>query len=360
MHSIKKHSSSHFKVGAVIALVACSVLGLVILAASSFSVFGLVAWSIFTAICMLILGASFALFHLAKDYFYGTSTSKEKKGRGEDTELQESTSDRESGVVALEDGEQSIVSVPNERNRRSSGTSSDSGVSEISSPVDVVAYEANYGSQNLINQTQAGNYNYLLQQADVACLARIVQGLDPQGHEIIGSNDQLKKQLNRLKSEIEKNEGNKRLIFIVNLHNGHWVTLCVNYCNKQLSAYYYDSLNGEGNRSACTEILKKELNIGEDNIRFFNEKTQDDGSNCGIFALEAAGRVNQILNKGKSLDDVDEVLLEYKPTGDELETLRTQLAEILSNDEERSGFVVTDLTPININGVKNANSCSIL
>lgn len=259
---------------------------------------------------------------------------------------------------ALKKDEQSRAGTPGQRNRRSSGdsaVSSDSGVSEISSPVDVAVYEANHGSQNLINQTQAGNYHYLLQQADIGNLARVVHNLNPEVYEIIGSNDQLKKQLNRFKSKVEKSSETQKLTFIISLQNGHWVTLCVSHCNKQFSAYYYDSLNGKQYRSTFSKILQEGLNMCENNIRFFEGKTQNDGSNCGIFALEAASRINQMLDKGKSLDDVDEVLLEYKPTGDELEKLRTQLAEILNNDEVNSEFVVTARTSIN-----NASRCSIL
>ncbi|VVC39142.1 Ulp1 protease family, C-terminal catalytic domain, partial [Cinara cedri] len=223
-------------------------------------------------------------------------------------------------------------------------TSSSSGVSSISSKVDPEQYDATYGQQDLVNQTQAGNYNYLLQYADVGVLARIVQGLDPEAHEIVGSTDQITKQLNSFKNNIEKNEGSKRLIFIVNIHNGHWVTLAVNHDGKQFNAYYYDSLNGKKLRSTFTKILKKGLGMNESNIRFFNEKTQDDGSNCGIFAVEAASRINQMLNKGISFDDMDTVLLEFKPTANEFKEFRNQLAEILSTDEERSEFTVTDVS----------------
>lgn len=238
--------------------------------------------------------------------------------------------------------------------RSSSRASSDSGASSISSPVDAARYDTNHGSQNLINQTQAGNYNYFLQQIDIGRLANIVHDLDPKVHEIIGSNDQLKKQLQQFKNKVENSNETQKLIFIISLQNGHWVTLCVNHCNKQFNAYYYDSLNGKESRSIFTTILKEELNMNEDNIKFFNEKTQSDGSNCGIFALEAASRINQVLDKSALLDDIDKALSEFKPTASELKTLREQFAKILGSDEEHARFVVTDSTPIN-----NSNYCSI-
>lgn len=264
---------------------------------------------------------------------------------------------REEFVAGLKNDEQSRANA-DDRNRIISGNSSDSsdsGVSEISSPIDVVAYEANHRSQNLTNQTQAGNYNYLLQQADIANLARVVHNLDPEAHEITGSNAQLKLQLKQFKSKVRKNSETQKLTLIISLQNGHWVTLCVIHCNKQFSAYYYDSLNGKQYRSTFSKILQEELNMCKNNIRFFEGKTQSDGSNCGIFALQAASTVNQMLDMDKSLDDIDEMLLEYKPTGGELKKLRERLAEILNNDEVNSGFVVTDSTPIN-----NASHCSIL
>ncbi|VVC27379.1 Ulp1 protease family, C-terminal catalytic domain [Cinara cedri] len=253
------------------------------------------------------------------------------------------------GFVGLETLDSKSFKVPTKSSLSSSkisldtqnSTSSLSGLSSFSSEVDPEQYDATYGQQDLVNQTQAGNYNYLLQYADVGALARIVQGLEPQAHEIVGSTDQITKQLNSFKKNIEKNEGSKRLIFIVNIHNGHWVTLAVNHDGKQFNAYYYDSLNGKKFRSTFTKILKRELGMNESNIRFFNEKIQDDGSNCGIFALEAASRINQMLDKGISFDDMDTVLLEFKPKAKEL---RNQLAEILSADEERSEFTVTDVS----------------
>ena len=273
-----------------------------------------IAWLLLGATFIATVGLLFSiikpLFHLAKDFLH----KRENKSKG-------------------------YVELGTLKNK--SHTPNDQSHNSISSAVDPTQYDEVYGQQDLVKQTQAGNYNYLLQQADVACLARIVQGLDSKVHEIVGSTDHLQKQLDRFKDEIEeKNNENKRLIFIVNLHNGHWVTLSVNYSNEQLSAYYYDSLNEKKNRLTFIEILKEALGINEDNIRFFDKRTQDDGSNCGIFALEAAGRINQALSKGV-FNSIDEVLSKFKPTADELKKMRDQLAEILNGDEERSEFIVT-------------------
>lgn len=141
----------------------------------------------------------------------------------------------------------------------------------------------------------------------------------------------------------------KRLIFIISLRNGHWVTLCVTHCNKKFGAYYYDSLNGKENRSTFTTILKEELNMDESNIIFFNERTQDDRSNCEIFALEAAGRINYKLDEGVLLENIDPVLSEFKPIDKELRTLRDQLAQILNDDQTNNEFVITDSTPLGNN-----------
>ncbi|WP_156768655.1 hypothetical protein [Wolbachia endosymbiont of Drosophila incompta] len=41
-------------------------------------------------------------------------------------------------------------------------------------------------------------------------------------------------------------------------------------------------------------------------------KQQSDGYNCGIFALENAHKITQMLNEDKSFDEIDKKLSEYK------------------------------------------------
>lgn len=310
-----------------------------------------IAWIALGAVFIVVSGLTFSatksLFDMAKDSLQRRKIQErgflELKTLNSNSSKVPTKSRRRGSKTSLDLSNSSLSSSETSLDSQSS-TSSLSGVSSFSSKVDPEQYDAIYGQQDLVNQTQAGNYNYLLQHADVGALARIVQGLDQEVHEIVGSTDQMIKQLNSFKNNIEKNEGSKRLIFIVNIHNGHWVTLAVNHDSKQFNAYYYDSLNDKDHRSTFTKILKKGLGMNESNIRFFNEKTQDDGSNCGIFALEAASRINQMLHKGISFDDMDTVLLEFKPTANEFKEFRNQLAEILSTDKERSEFAVTDVS----------------
>ncbi|MDG7053662.1 MAG: C48 family peptidase, partial [Wolbachia endosymbiont of Alcedoecus sp.] len=60
-------------------------------------------------------------------------------------------------------------------------------------------------------------------------------------------------------------------------------------------------------------------------------KQQNDGCNCGVFALENASKITQMLSEGKSFDEIDKELSEYKF---DLNKKRKEFAEALMNDEK--------------------------
>ncbi|NSX83932.1 hypothetical protein GOM44_07365 [Wolbachia endosymbiont of Atemnus politus] len=80
--------------------------------------------------------------------------------------------------------------------------------------------------------------------------------------------------------------------------------------------------------------LEAVLEIGSDNIRSSTAKQQNDGCNCGIFALENARMITQMLKEDKLFDQIDAKLSEYKPDSKQLEEKRREFAEALMNDKK--------------------------
>lgn len=82
-------------------------------------------------------------------------------------------------------------------------------------------------------------------------------------------------------------------------------------------------------------ILQETLEIGnDDNIRSSPTKQQKDGCNCGVFALENAHRITEMLNEDKSFDEIERELSKYKPKPEELQEKRREFAKALMEDEE--------------------------
>lgn len=61
----------------------------------------------------------------------------------------------------------------------------------------------------------------------------------------------------------------------------------------------------------------------------FTFVTQKDGCNCGVFALENAHRITEMLNEDKSFDEIDRELSKYKPKPEELQEKRREFAKAL-------------------------------
>nr|WP_264719585.1 hypothetical protein [Wolbachia endosymbiont (group B) of Eucosma cana] len=81
-------------------------------------------------------------------------------------------------------------------------------------------------------------------------------------------------------------------------------------------------------------ILQETLEIGNDSIKSSAVDQQKDGCNCGVFALENAHRITEMLNEDKSFDEIDRELSKYKPKPEELQEKRREFAKALMEDEE--------------------------
>ncbi|MDR1139824.1 MAG: hypothetical protein LBJ80_04490 [Rickettsiales bacterium] len=120
-------------------------------------------------------------------------------------------------------------------------------------------------------------------------------------------------------------------------------------------------INTDNIVSALGETLKIENN---GNIRSSKAQQQNDGCNCGVFALENAHKITQMLSEGRSFDEIDKELSEYKFN---LNEKRREFAEALMNDKEwkenlESGLF--DLQPETqtsfTSGVQNAQTCNTI
>ncbi|MGL9725868.1 MAG: hypothetical protein ACR5KV_04240 [Wolbachia sp.] len=210
---------------------------------------------------------------------------------------------------------------------------------------------------------------------------------------IPGNLDSLNERLKEYKNKVEQENLKVTFTSVVNLGNLHWTTLVVTYNldNKQFSAYYCDSfsaklpspgskyssiklaneikelvvpltnqaseLNVQGKKEMSKDVqktvqtcrdkknelvgvpidtdnmvsaLEAILEIKSDNIRSSKTEQQNDGWNCGIFALENAHRITQMINEGKSLDEIDKKLLEKF----DLNKKREEFSRVLMEDDE--------------------------
>ncbi|MDR2609753.1 MAG: hypothetical protein LBC06_04150 [Rickettsiales bacterium] len=287
--------------------------------------------------------------------------------------------------------------------------------------------------QTLVHQTNRGNYDYWLQQHDIAHIARVKYEYSEDSADgvffcIPGNLETLSERLREYKNKAEQENSKRIFTSVINLGGNHWVTLVVAYNsdNEQFRAYYCDSfsadlpspgskrssiklaneikdklfapltnqaseLNAQGKKEMGQDVqktaqtcrdkknelvnvpidtdsivsaLEAVLKIENYNIRSSKAKQQSDRHNCGIFALENAHKTTQMLSEGKSFDEIDKELSEYKF---DLNEKRKEFAETLMNDKEwkenlENGLfdfqpeTQTSLT----SGVQNAQTCNTI
>ncbi|WP_353285904.1 ankyrin repeat domain-containing protein [Wolbachia endosymbiont (group A) of Rhorus exstirpatorius] len=133
------------------------------------------------------------------------------------------------------------------------------------------------------------DYQVWLTQEDIANIVKVKYGWYGEDSnvifEVIGSVEQLGKQLTRQNIDNLTTSNKKSLTFIINLNGNHWVTLIIFHQNQKFSAYYINSF-GDGTTSGILNELNSAIpGIQVNNPKF---KQQEDDYNCGIFALENA------------------------------------------------------------------------
>lgn len=147
--------------------------------------------------------------------------------------------------------------------------------------------------------TRNGHYDYWLQQIDIAHAGRLRYQLRTEGNHTfevanLARNDG-NEHIVRVLNQFRENEEQQRLTLIITLNNTHWVTLVIERQNGNYVGYYADS-TATAVPGGITDIIQN--NLGN-NIRINNVsvRQQTDGWNCGLWALENASDINQVLNE---------------------------------------------------------------
>ncbi|WP_338406183.1 MULTISPECIES: Ulp1 family isopeptidase [unclassified Wolbachia] len=260
------------------------------------------------------------LFGSAKNYINGKRASKGEKSESMD-----------SGVDTIS----RKTNGSDDTERRSSSTSLDSGLG---------GKEFHENLDTLVHQTNRKNYTYWLDDNDITHIARVVYGYSQS--EYSNSNvyflapsysdgwDGLTKEfLQNYRGELKQNS---KLIFtsVLHVNNNHWVTLVIkpDAGDKKFRVYYCDSFGNQLPNNVLNivegELLKEQWSL---DIASSKVNQQSDGHNCGIFALENAHKITQMLNEDKSFDEIDKKLSEYKF---DLNEKREEFTRALMEDEK--------------------------
>ncbi|RDD35051.1 hypothetical protein Wcon_00823 [Wolbachia endosymbiont of Cylisticus convexus] len=241
-------------------------------------IFHPVAWIlmgiVLTAIYKMVVEP---LFHWVKGYVDGKGASKEKESNTKIDELSKSPEQEQAvnnqGNPKTPDADSGIIPgsepVSSNNSRRNSNASGDSGLG---------GKEFHEDLQTLMHQTNLKKYDYLLQQHDVAHIARVRYGyLEVSTNDVFfsipGDVNSLNERLKEYKSRVERENLKRTFTAVVNIGNYHWVTLVVIYepTNKQFRAYYCDSFG--------TQLPNKVDGTVKDNITLANDYC----GMCGAF-----------------------------------------------------------------------------
>ncbi|UIP92084.1 C48 family peptidase [Wolbachia pipientis] len=198
-----------------------------------------------------------------------------------------------------------------------------------------------------------GNYEYKLTSTDIRNIASACYkwkaNLDRKGLKDISqgiffncfSIEDLEAQLKGYEALEQKN---KDLVFssVINTGADHWVMLVVKRRENKFKAYYCNSYGASVPSGIFQALLKADtLAIEENDIKSsgIKQQSQKDGWNCGIYALENAKIVTDMMKEGRSFDDIDEELGRYvyeglKQEANRLQEKREEFARVL-NDMSR-------------------------
>lgn len=195
---------------------------------------------------------------------------------------------------------------------------------------------------NLVKATQAGDYDYWLSQEDIADIARLryqrFQTLvNYDNHfEIIGSFSQLKKIVKRFLERINARiafsnvSSGTVLTLIIHQPSNHWTSLVIyrERLENHNIGIYLDS-NGQILSKDYQNFFSKNNIEIIDLTKYFTQ--QQDGCNCGLWALENAADINMMLH---SQQDHFWALNEIKRPRDRtyFDALRREIAETLVSD----------------------------
>ncbi|WP_265017580.1 hypothetical protein [Wolbachia endosymbiont (group A) of Epistrophe grossularia] len=183
--------------------------------------------------------------------------------------------------------------------------------------------------RTLESATAEKDYHYWLQQHDIADIARIEYGYGADTlFEIVGSPEHIVNQLQQFQNSVRGGE-KRPLTLIVNLDNNHWVTLVIFHQNGQYNGYYVDSLGSNVPDNIRQVLQKVQITVHDVSVA-----QQRDGHNCGLWALENAHSLNQMIANGYDSDWVRDLLLSNRNEA-YFQEQRENISDRLSIDPQR-------------------------
>lgn len=187
--------------------------------------------------------------------------------------------------------------------------------------------------RTLESATAEKDYHYWLQQHDIADIARIQYGYGIDGadtlFEIAGSPEHIVNQLQQFQDSVTTRGERRPLTLIVNLDNNHWVTLVIAHQNGQYNGYYVDSLGNNVPDNIRQVLERARITVNDVSIA-----QQTDGHNCGLWALENAHSLNQMIANGYDSDWVRDLLL-FNRNEAYFQEQRENISDRLSIDPQR-------------------------
>lgn len=181
------------------------------------------------------------------------------------------------------------------------------------------------GSQDILHTLESetlrrNNYLYWIQQHDMVDIARVCYDFNVQGLFEVTSVEQIEGQAvrgreehqwinERLQALRQDNEG-MPLILIVNVGNIHWVTLVITYQNGNYFGYYADSSGGNIPHNIEGALGRVNIhNVLANRVGGILVQ-QKDGHNCGLWALENARDISQVLRGNNNHEEQGQGVLD--------------------------------------------------
>lgn len=187
--------------------------------------------------------------------------------------------------------------------------------------------------RTLESATAEKDYHYWLQQHDIADIARIEYGYGTDGantlFEVVGSPKHIANQLQQFQNSVATRGEKRPLTLIVNLNNNHWVTLVISHQNGQYNGHYVDSLGNDIPGNIRQVLERARITVNDVSIA-----QQTDGHNCGLWALENAHSLNQMIANGYNSDWVRDLLL-FNRNEAYFQEQRENISDRLSIDPQR-------------------------
>lgn len=240
--------------------------------------------------------------------------------------------------------------------------------SSLLNGVEVNREELLRSSENFVSETIKGNYGCWLTSNEIEDIAEkkygylnednvVMFGVWPLYHykeKVDSSSEKIRKRIESLGKDSYfevyrdriKETGEPTCCTLILGLKDHWVTLTIAYDNesKRFRAYYCNPFGGTYN-GIDRELLKcleegKFFSLRKEDIRVNKTKQQKNGYDCGIYALESAKIMTDMMKEGRSFDDIDKKLAEYVHADKEQEEKRLQgkreeFARVLINDMSR-------------------------